>query len=136
MRHADAIIRTAGRGFGSSSALCYPSVAGDQKWADTLPPLPSDQSPSVRAVASARDVPRWCLYACRFPPPLPRGLYLPVAIVIRLRFPPREIAASRQAFYIIDIINVCLQWGGGLLDFRFPHIVTDWYIYIYIIHYI
>jgi hypothetical protein len=33
-------------------------VAGDQKWADTSPPLPFDQLPSVRTVALARDVPR------------------------------------------------------------------------------
>lgn len=99
MRHADAFTRTAGRGFDSSSALCYPSVAGDQKWADASPPLPLDQPPSVRVAALARDVPLGRLYSCHFPPPL-RLRMVPVAFVIAF-LPEKSLPAERPYVLLI-----------------------------------
>jgi len=114
MRHADAVIRTAGRGFGSSRALCYPSVAGDQKWADASLPLPSDQPPSVRAVALARDVPRGRSYACHFPPPL-RLRIIPVAFVIAF-LPEKSLPAERP--YILLMLT-CVYYKAGYMIFVF-----------------
>jgi len=123
MRHADAVIRTAGRGFGSSSALCYPSVAGDQKWADASPPLSSDQPPSVRATrCPARTIIRVSFSST--PPPVD------CTCCFRHRFPPREIADARTALCIIDT-NVCLQLDG-LHAFRVTQIVTNRFEFIVI----
>jgi len=118
MRHIDAFTRTAGRGFGSSSALCYPSVAGDQKWADASPPLPPDQPPSVRAAALPRDVPLGRLYSCRFPPPLCLRI-VPVAFVIAF-LPEKSLPAERP--YVLLILT-CVY--SRLHAFRVPHIGTN-----------